>query len=47
MMQNVEKIAATTKAIGRPKVDYSKISQICISSYNIETCEPSDPLTEY
>lgn len=37
MMQNVEKIAATTKAIGRPKVDYSKISQICISSYNIET----------
>jgi len=41
MSRNKKILPQKTRAIGRPKVDYSKISKVWIEDYNLKTCEPT------
>ena len=39
MSRNKKILEKKTRAVGRPKVDYSKISKVWIEDYNLKTCE--------
>jgi len=47
MERNHKILPKISKQVGRPKVDYSKISKVWITDYDLETCQPSDPLLTY
>ena len=41
MSRNKNILPQKTRAVGRPKVDYSKISKVWIEDYNLKNCEPT------